>query len=300
MGKRRVQEEEDSDIEVSSTDSENEQELEEGEEEETVNVDFDFFDLNPEVDFHATKNFLRQLLGDDGIKFDISAITDLFLTENSVGTAIKTDGKESDPFALLSVINLSETKDKPCMKALVDYVLEKTSKDLEFNVMLRKLIKENGKITKDSSKQAKIGLIVSERLINMPVEVVPPMYKMLTEEMEKAEDSHQKYEFDYFLVISKVYQLVSPEIEEETKNQKKKKPSAQTQIEMDYFHYEDLVLEENAMYKGYYDYTNKHQETDSRRVFTDYGIDPKLSLILLDKEALAKSIPQMAEKFPPF
>jgi protein BCP1 len=31
-----------------------------------------------------------------------------------------------------------------------------------------------------------VGLIVSERLINMPVQVMPPMYRMLSEEMQRA------------------------------------------------------------------------------------------------------------------
>lgn len=300
MSKRRVEEPEDSDIDVSSTDSESEEVQtgegnEQGEEQEIVNVDFDFFDLNPEVDFHATKNFLRQLLGDDAIQFDISGITDLFLTKNSVGTTIKTDGKEGDPFALLSVINLTDNKTNSSLKPLIDYVLAKTTKDLEFNVMLKKLI--------SSSKQPKVGLIVSERIINMPVEVVPPMYRMLMEEMEKAEDAHEKYEFDYFLVISKVYEMVAANEDANDNDEqlkKKKKSGSQPQVEMDYFHYEDLVLEANSMYHGYYDYTNKSQETDSRRVFTEYGIDPKLSVILIDKNSLAKSVPEMQEKFPPF
>ena len=41
------------------------------------------------------------------------------------------------------------------------------------------------------------------------------------------------------------------------------------------------------------------QETDSRRVFTEYGIDPKLSLILIDKDNLAKSVIEIEQQFPP-
>lgn len=307
MGKRRADEPEDSDIDVSSTDSENEMEEEQqqqGEEgEEIINVDFDYFDLNPDVDFHATKNFLRQLFGDDASLFDISSLADLVLTKNSVGTTIKTEGTESDPFAVLSVINLTENINKPCIKTLVDYVIQKTSKDMEFNLMLRKLLPTDQKAN-DSAKPLKVGLIVSERMINMPVEVVPPMYKMLLEEMTKAEDAHEKYEFDYFLVISKVYKLVSAKVQDENQTQKSKKTKISTKepvpVEMDYFHYEDIVLEENARYFSTYDYNEIKQDTDSRRVFTEYGIDPKLSLILLDKQKLAESIPQMEEKFPPF
>ena len=69
---------------------------------------------------------------------------------------------------------------------------------------------------------------------------------------------------------------------------------------MDYFHYEDLVLEANSIHHGYYPYTHVSQETDSRRVFTEYGLDPQLSLILLSKDQLQKSVGEMEAKFPPF
>ena len=280
----------DSDIDISSTDSEPEIDQEENEE-ETVNVDFDFFDLNPEVDFHATKNLLRQLFGDDAVEFDLSSLADLILNDNTVGTCIKTDGKESDPFALLSVINLSKNLENPTVKKLVAYVLDKTNSQPKFNVLLRKLL---------GDKKNKVALIVSERLINMPVEVVPPMYKMLHEEMDSAEDAHEKYEFDYFLVVSKVYEMVAAKEQEDAKTNKKKKAGADTTKEMDYFHYEDLVLEANCIHHGYYPYTHVSQETDSRRVFTEYGLDPQLSLILLGKDQLQTSVGEMEAKFPPF
>lgn len=285
--------EEDSDIDISSTESENEDHIvgdeDDKKEEEIVNVDFDFFDLNQEVDFHATKTFLTQLFGDDAQEFDISALADLILTKNSVGTTIKTDGKESDPFAILSVININNNATTPAVKKIVQYVLQKTSKQREFNIILRKLLSPDSKL--------KVGLIISERMINMPVEVVPPMYKMLLEEMDHAEDSHERYEFDYFLVISKVYKIVAAKVQDD---QQKKKKKGGDDEEMDYFHFEDIVLEEKSKYHGSYDYTNKKQDSDSRRVFTEYGIEPMLSLILVDKNDMKFAVKGMEEKFPPY
>lgn len=298
MSKRKVGE--DSDIDISSTD---ESDLEAGpqeeREEEIVNVNFDYFDLNPQVDFHATMTFLRQLLGDDACQFDISGLADLILTENSVGTTIKTEGQDGDPFALLSVIDVSANQTRTSINGLLDYIMEKTSKSTEFNMILRKLLDGN-KSTKDSSKQWRIGLIISERMVNMPVEVVPPMYRMLLREMENAENAQKKYEFDYFLVISKIYRMVDAEAETEEQPQKRQKGKASAGTDLDYFHYEDIVLEENSRYHARYEYTRKLQETDSRRVFTEYGIDPLINLILLDKKGLEKSVFEMEEKFPPF
>ncbi|GME83165.1 unnamed protein product [[Candida] boidinii] len=209
MSKRRQEElnESDFDIDVSSTDEEVENGEEQVEENETVDVDFDFFDLNPDIDFHATKNFLRQLFGDDSVTFSLSDFADMVLKDGHIGTTIKTDGKESDPFSILSVINLSENLESPSVKKLISYIFEKTSKKAQFNVLLRQLLSPKSKF--------KTAWVISERLINMPVETVPPMYKMLIEEMEKAENGHENYDFDYYIIISRVYKLVNSEIDKE-------------------------------------------------------------------------------------
>lgn len=42
--------------------------------------------------------------------FDLSALADLIISQGALGSTIKTDGKESDPFALLTILNLKEHK----------------------------------------------------------------------------------------------------------------------------------------------------------------------------------------------
>ncbi|KAG7693072.1 hypothetical protein KL951_004611 [Ogataea haglerorum] len=282
-----------SDIDVSSTDEEVEEE-EEGAE-EMINVDFDFFDLNPKVDFHATKNFLRQLFGEDSVFFSLSEIADMVLTEGHAGSTIKTDGKESDPFSVLSVINLTDNLEAASIKALVKYLLEKTNKKPQFNIVLRQLL--------SGSSKSRVGLVVSERLINMPVETVPPMYKMLIEEIEKAENAATEYNFDFYLVPSRVYKLVTSTVDQEMEDAPSSKKSKKAEVPaetLDYFHYEDEVLEKHAQHHGYFDYTNKTIEADSRRVFNDFGVDPKLSLMLLDKKGFEKAVFEMQERFPPY
>lgn len=296
MSKRNLSEEEiDSDIDVSSTDDEDLQEEIEEDEDNMVNIDFDFYNLNPEVDFHATKNFLRQLFQDDSVFFPLSELTDLILEEGHIGTTIKTDGVEGDPFSVLSVVNITKNLKSKCIQELTKYYIEKTKKKPEFNVLLRQLFSPTTK--------HKIGIIFSERLINMPVETMPPMYSILLEEMEKA-DQKEEYDFDYFLIPSRVVKLVAASIDEGfgeedgSKSRKKSKKSTELPSEYDYVHYEDEQLEKNALHYGYFDFTNKNVEADARRVFNDYGIEPKLDLILINKKALATAVGQMADEFP--
>lgn len=75
-----------------------------------VNVDFEWFDPQPAVDFHGLKNLLKQLLDVDAHLFDLSALADLILSQPLLGSTVKVDGNEGDPFAFLTVLNLETHK----------------------------------------------------------------------------------------------------------------------------------------------------------------------------------------------
>ena len=75
-----------------------------------VNVDFEWFDPQPAVDFQGIKLLLRQLFETDAQLFDLSALTDLILSQPLLGSTVKVDGNESDPYAFLTVLNLHEHK----------------------------------------------------------------------------------------------------------------------------------------------------------------------------------------------
>jgi len=71
-----------------------------------VDVAFEFFDPNPKVDYHAIKRLLSQLFQRDSEILNMQELTELILSQPAVGTTIKTDGIESDPYALLTILNM--------------------------------------------------------------------------------------------------------------------------------------------------------------------------------------------------
>ena len=75
-----------------------------------LNVEFEWFDPQPDIDFHGLKTLLRQLLDVDAQLFDLSALADLILAQPLLGSTVKVDGNETDPYAFLTVINLHEHK----------------------------------------------------------------------------------------------------------------------------------------------------------------------------------------------
>ncbi len=72
-----------------------------------LNVEFEWFDPQPQ-DFHGLKALLRQLFDVDAQLFDLSALTELILSQPLLGSTVKVDGNETDPYAFLTVLNLGE------------------------------------------------------------------------------------------------------------------------------------------------------------------------------------------------
>ena len=73
-----------------------------------LDVEFEWFDPQPRHDFHGLKTLLRQLLDVDGQLIDLSALTDLILAQPLLGSTVKVEGNETDPYAFLTIINLNE------------------------------------------------------------------------------------------------------------------------------------------------------------------------------------------------
>jgi len=163
-----------------------------------VNVDFDFFDPAA-IDFIAIKRMLAQLFQADAELLHIHELAELIISQPLLGTTVKTDGIESDPYAFLTVLNLRQHQDHVAIKALVEYALAKSSDDTAFHHVLRSLI--------GPASNNHVGFVVSERLINMPVQVVPPMYKLLSDEIRWAIEENEPYQFSHYLCISRTYRI---------------------------------------------------------------------------------------------
>ncbi|CDM30601.1 hypothetical protein DTO013E5_2459 [Penicillium roqueforti] len=252
-----------------------------------VNVDFEWFDPQP-IDFHGLKNLLRQLFDNDAQIFDLSALADLILSQPTLGSTVKVDGHESDPYAVLSIINLQEHKDKPVVKDLINYLKTKAASNPSLSAASQLL---------SQTPIPPIGLILTERLINMPSEIVPPMYNMLQEEIAWAVEDKEPYTFSHYLVLSKNYEEVESKLDQQESRPQKKKKKGGEQAERFFFHPEDEVIERHALCAGSIDYTHQSDEghADSKRAFQELGIRTKGSLILIEAakfEPMVKALTQ--------
>lgn len=252
---------------------------------DTVNVDFEWFDPQ-QVDFHGLKTLLRQLLDIDNQLFDLSALADLILSQPLLGSTVKVDGNESDPFAFLTVLNLSTHKDKPVIQQLTQYLTRQASKvGGDVAQQLPKLLSEDN--------NAQVGLILTERFINCPHEIVPPMYTMLQEEIQWALEEKEPYNFTHYLILSKTYQEVESTLPTDAQPaSKKRRGGGPAESETFYFHPEDEMLHRHALSWASFDYETPADAgaSDAKRTFQELGVKPRGHMILLEGGKFAGAV----------
>ena len=149
------------------------------------------------------------------------------------------------------------------------------------------------------SKNARVGLILTERLVNIPSEVVPPMYNMLLEEISWAIEEKEPYEFTHYLIVSKTYREMASALDQEDapKSKKQKKASRKGNSEVFYFHPEDEVLHRHASCFASYDYLVDGAESDSKRAFQELGIKPEGHMILIEANKFEAAVKALQEYF---
>ena len=149
-----------------------------------------------------------------------------------------------------------------------------------------------------------MGLILTERMINIPSEVAPPMYQMLLEEITWAVAEKEPYTFSHYLILSKTYQEITSLLDQELDRPKKKKKQKMLQGAsgdngMFFFHPEDEILQRHAVLYGGFDYIKQRNEghSDSKRTFQDFGIQPRGHLILIEATQFQAAVEALLDFF---
>ncbi|VVB13107.1 unnamed protein product [Arabis nemorensis] len=165
-----------------------EQLLESSDEEDSereVQADFEFFDPKA-TNFHGVKILLQNYLDDK--EWD----------QTTVGTVVKVaDDEDEALFAL----------DSKCFRELKEFLLEvcpekNIASDLEL------LLEKKGKRC--------CGLLVSQRVMNLPPQLLPPLDDGLLDEVSWATEDEFSYEirgslrFKSYILVTKIYKLKNP------------------------------------------------------------------------------------------
>lgn len=269
--------------------SKRKQEEESDSERELIDVDFEFFDPIADIDWHGVKRLLTQLFQADAPLFHLNLLTDIILSQPLVGSTVKCDGRASDPYAFLSVINLNVHADHPSIKSLIEYVLSKTNSSPPLRTVLEDALAP--------TSRTHVGLILSERLVNMPVQVVPPMYRMLADEIKWAVDEEEPFIFKYYLILTRTYHLSPEELQHlgQTSNGSKRRKGQVSAADIPrFFHPEDEHFQQASVHSIHYPFTNAQpREADA------FGLDTRGCLMLVPADGFPYLVSDLQECYRP-
>ena len=210
---KKRQREKDDDMEVEE--QEDAFDLENKIDDEIENVEFNFSNIL-ENDYYSLKSLLQPNFMFENI--NVGQLADLLIAQHEdVGTTIRADDQI---FGLFSYVPLSSNLAKKGHSSFID----------EFYNFLKLKCKNADEANKNKileiigDKNVNLGLIISERIVNLPEETIPPALGLATKEINECREVEEKdydkrFDFDYLILISKFVKIIS----ESSKNNKKVK-----------------------------------------------------------------------------
>lgn len=195
-------------------------------------------------DFHGIKQLLQQVFLKAHI--NLSDLTDLIIKQNYVGSVIKqcddnpdSDEEEEDMnvdddvYGVTTVVNLTEKKSMECVSQLRNLLKDLCSKhgdDRSVAKITQLLNDENNSL----------GLLINERFVNIPPQIAVPLLMNLRKEIEKAKSRKMPFDFQYFVMICKLYKM------DHMKKKSKKNKNKEPEPEVLWSNAEEEVIQELA------------------------------------------------------
>ena len=200
-------------------------------------------------DFFTMKNLMRGYLQETS--FNSTEMVDLLLAQKEkIGSSITVVGQE-ETFGFMSVLDTFEHWEKSSVQSIMKYVIGRVGTSSQVDEWKRVLGK----------KESRIGLILSERIANLPDHLAPQLNLITLSEISQLSPNPN---FNYFLILTNTYKqgvededssaFMDDDDEDAKKPKKKKKhgPSSSSgSISLDptvhYYKPEDEVYKECAL-----------------------------------------------------
>lgn len=141
-----------------------------------------------EDDYFTMKNLLRGYLQES--PFNSSELVDIMLAQkDKIGSSITVVGQE-EMFGFMSVVDMAEHWEKPSIQTIIKYVTGRVGTSSQ--------VEEWKKIL--TNKDSRVGLILSERIANLPDHLAPHLCLLTFNEL-----THLSTNFNYFLMLTNTY-----------------------------------------------------------------------------------------------
>uniref|UniRef100_G3SD90 BRCA2 and CDKN1A-interacting protein n=2 Tax=Gorilla gorilla gorilla TaxID=9595 RepID=G3SD90_GORGO len=256
---------------------------------EEVHIEFEAYSLS-DNDYDGIKKLLQQLF----LKAPVNTaeLTDLLIQQNHIGSVIKQtdvsedsndDLDEDEVFGFISLLNLTERKGTQCVEQIQELILSFCEKNCE-----KSMVEQLDKFLNDTTKP--VGLLLSERFINVPPQIALPMYQQLQKELAGAHRTNKPCGKCYF------YLLISKTFVEAGKNNSKKKPSNKKKAALMFANAEEEFFYEKAILKFNY---SVQEESDTclggKWSFDDVPMTPLRTVMLIPGDKMNEIMDKLKE-----
>lgn len=135
-------------------------------------------------------------------------MSDLLIAQLGVGSVLKQSyndsddeedvdmSEEKDVFGITSVINLGLQKETPCVQQFYSLLEELSKKHADEEIQKS--------ITKIVNETKRLGFLINERFVNIPAQISVPLLNSLNDEIDRIKKKDPSYDFEYFIMISKI------------------------------------------------------------------------------------------------
>ncbi|XP_012877373.1 PREDICTED: BRCA2 and CDKN1A-interacting protein [Dipodomys ordii] len=280
--------------EESEDDTEDDEDSDEEEDEdddgivgEEVSVDFEAYSIS-DSDHDGIKKLLQQLFLKASV--NTAELTDLLIQQNHIGSVIKQtnvsedsddDMDEDEIFGFISLLNLTERKGTQCVEQIKELVLSSCE-----NNCGKSVVEHLEKLLNDTTKP--VGLLLSERFINVPPQIALPMHQQLQKELAEAHKTNKPCgKCCFYLLISKTFMEAGRSIS--------KKGSTQKDVLM-FANAEEEFFYEKAVIKFSY---SVQEESDTclggRWSFDDVPMKPLRTVMLIPGDKMSDIMEKLKE-----
>lgn len=242
-----------------------------------VEVKFELFNM-AESDYHSIKQYLGNLFGAGEHNVDLVGLTS-FIVEalaDHLGTCIKTDGEPSDPFGFITGFPISYAPE--CLKTLEAFLVSKCPEVREFFGD-----KEN-------------VIIFQERLINVPGSIAAPLYRQFLDDWNSA--AQEEFSFatpSNVLIIAPTYREIVSKLDAELGLQENPSKFGVASSETN-FYYEEAEYFKDFVTRSFdFSVNTGHETSDSRRAFSENGIEPGRRLFILTWKNFEKFVAHLQD-----
>ncbi|CAL1158772.1 unnamed protein product [Cladocopium goreaui] len=184
---------------------------------ETFEVEFEFFDPE-EDDFHSVRDLLCSgTLG--SLDLDFSSLANSIVDQVNIGTMVKSGVEEAQQTqtqeaaseeddvtlcGMLTILNLKQFAEEAWCKTLLALLKLRLDKQLQQYILG----------PAQASGKEQVGLIISERFVNLPLEVIPAMHNVILEDISWScsteycpPEERPFYFFTHFICLARCHSL---------------------------------------------------------------------------------------------